>query len=481
MKKIEIIQALKKEKDKREAKKCLDSFYFFVKCFFDLVPGITQPYQDSVFINLLCDYLQNSIDQGSKHVINVPPATGKSTIISVLFPCWLWARDPKLKICSISYTPNLSNDFAKRSLDLILTKKYQSYFTNVRFKNPKILAKSDYQNTEGGSRFATSTRSILIGKHFDLILIDDPNKANDSKNEHQSTVDWLKNSLPTRFLNKEKGILILIQQRLAKYDCSAYALEAGWNSLILPMRYVPDRADPRDWRTTPGELLIPERITEKAVTALELELGIYGRAQLQQSPTDDATAIFKPKYFEDRWDHSKFSELIKKSDKTIITLDLAQYAKDTSDYSAMCFGFKINNQYYIYKDFLFKKEFPEQVQLIKDVYNQYNTIKNLKIYAENRANGTSLVSMLKKENIPITEYRVGTRSKIERANAISYLFSLGSVHFSDIISAQAIEQLTTFPVGKYDDFVDCISMILELLSDADPKRGIWDILQDKKA
>src|ERR1700742_566109 len=37
-------------------------------------------------------------------LINVPPGSSKSTIITVMAPAWAWTRDPTLRIVSASYS-----------------------------------------------------------------------------------------------------------------------------------------------------------------------------------------------------------------------------------------------------------------------------------------------------------------------------------------------------------------------------------------
>lgn len=467
---------LKKLKLSIESEQCKRSFYEFVKQSFHLA-AINQQFQDSQLMRVLCQFCED-IYYGNikKSVINVPPSVGKSTIISILFPVWCWIRDPSIKIICVSYTPSISHGFAEKSLDLLKSDWFKSRFS-IQLRNENQTAKGYYKNTQGGWRLGTSPGSKLTSYHADIILIDDPVKANDSKKVHQSVIDFFKNTLPTRFINKSEGRTSLIMQRLAYYDPAQYALDNGWKSLVLPMKFDPKRADPLDWRKTSGELLLPERLDSDAVQALELELGIYAPAQLQQNPHDTQSSIFKPEHLNNKIpkDFNLHPEL--DCCDCCISIDLATYGKETSDFSALVFAFKYLDNYYIYKDYLFKLDFAEQVQEILNVYNEFKKY-NPKVIVENKANGPALVSMIEKAGINIEEFNPGSKSKLERANSISYLLNLGCVFFGDL-SEEAKTQLLHFPKGKHDDAVDSCTQALLYLS-KNKTKSVWEILIEKK-
>lgn len=445
------------------------SFWYFVKHAFKHVQ-LNQEFKDDVYIKTICDFCEdvyyNRINRG---FCNIPPATGKSTIISILFPVWVWIKDPSMKIISISYSPQISYQFAQKSLELIKSKWFQDRF-KINIKSPNQTAQGHYQTDQGGYRLSTSPGSKLTGLHADLILIDDPNKAGDSKNQHEAVIEWFKQTLPTRLRDQTQGRIVLIQQRLAHYDASSYCLSQGWASLILPMEFDPGRKDPRDHRTIPGEPL-SQRFPKEVIKELSLALGIYAHAQLQQNPTDELDAIFKVEHLNNTYD------ILPKKLLYVISVDLATYAKESSDYSAVIIAGKdsLTGMYYIIQDYLFKKDFSEQVQQLTQIYEEYKAY-NPKVIVENKANGPALVNILTK-HIPVKEYNPGTKSKLERANSISYLLNTQKVLFSKRLSKEAREQLLTFPRGKNDDAVDALTQALAHLSGS--PLGVWEILKQK--
>lgn len=166
--------------------------------------------------------------------------------------------------------------------------------------------KTQYQNTAGGSRLATSVGGHGTGEHPHFIICDDPNnvKQAESAKERQAVADWWMLTMSAR------GITvgcrkIVIQQRLHEGDLTGHCLErGGYDHLCLPMRYEAETAKPptaigfTDWRTEEGQLLCPQLLSEKVVRKLEKDLGPYGTAgQLQQRPVPRSGGLFDVSQF----------------------------------------------------------------------------------------------------------------------------------------------------------------------------------------
>jgi len=67
-------------------------------------------------------------------------------------------------------------------------------------------AVSDYETTAGGYRLSTSIGGVLTERGADIIVIDDPLKADDalSESRRRSVNEWYDNTLRSR-LNKFRG------------------------------------------------------------------------------------------------------------------------------------------------------------------------------------------------------------------------------------------------------------------------------------
>lgn len=250
----------------------------------------------------LCTVLE-AISKGQQGfervVVNVPPGTMKSLLISVFWPAWEWARKPQLRYFTASYSDHLTIRDNLRVRDICASPDYQDLFA-LRFKGDQN-AKERFDTTAKGWRIASSVGGAGTGEHPDRIIIDDPSSAQGAKSDvkRQEVNDWFDRTVSTR--GKTRGVVVIVvMQRLHEEDLSGHLLAKGdWLHIMLPMRFEAKRADPRDRRTEENELLWPTLFTEKIVRALETDLAAYGTAgQLQQRPAPEGGGLFKKHWFE---------------------------------------------------------------------------------------------------------------------------------------------------------------------------------------
>ena len=77
----------------------------------------------------------------------------------------------------------------------------------------------------------------LTGRGFDVIIIDDPIKADEAQSEkaRRAVNDWFPNTLLSRLDDKQTGAIILVMQRLHEDDLAGKLLkENTWHHLDLP-------------------------------------------------------------------------------------------------------------------------------------------------------------------------------------------------------------------------------------------------------
>jgi hypothetical protein len=101
--------------------------------------------------------------------------------------------------------------------------------------------------TAGGSRYACSVGGSLTGRGADLIIVDDPLKAEEAMSEpaRRRVIDWFGGTLVTRLNDKERGPIITIMQRLHENDLAGHLIEqGGWEHLNLPAIAIEDSVIP---------------------------------------------------------------------------------------------------------------------------------------------------------------------------------------------------------------------------------------------
>jgi predicted phage terminase large subunit-like protein len=307
------------------ASKYKRSLHAFVKDAWTLLEP-ERDFVDNWHIQQLCTLLEEmTAGLYKRAIINVPPGTMKSLLVSVIYPCWLWARNPKQRVLTAAYSDKRALDANIKARNLIKSDWFQKHFKLQLVEDQNT--KGRFDTKQGGWRIATSVGGEGTGLHPDLIIIDDAATAQDAQSdvERKRVNEWFDQTVSSRGVSRDVSIIV-IGQRLAKDDLPGHLIKKdreGWTLVRWPMRFEkctcppdleaagadrrcplhkadPDwTPDPRDERTTDGELLFPQLFDEKKVRQLELDLGPYGAAgQLQQRPSPEGGGLFKREWFQ---------------------------------------------------------------------------------------------------------------------------------------------------------------------------------------
>src|ERR1700733_9871061 len=79
--------------------RCEDSFAYFLEQAWPYIdPNVD--YIHGWHIDAICDHLE-AVMNGDirKLLINIPPRTSKSSIVSIAFPAWVWAQNDRSTLC----------------------------------------------------------------------------------------------------------------------------------------------------------------------------------------------------------------------------------------------------------------------------------------------------------------------------------------------------------------------------------------------
>ena len=139
-------------------------------------------------------------------IITMPPRSLKSVTASVAFPAWLLGRDPTKKVICVSYAQNLAVNLANNFRNVVDSPWYRAMFPAFKVSARKN-TENELQTTLGGGRLATSTGGQLTGRGGDIIIIDDPLKADEAHSETARTkcAEWVRTTLMSRFDNPSRG------------------------------------------------------------------------------------------------------------------------------------------------------------------------------------------------------------------------------------------------------------------------------------
>lgn len=436
-----------------------NDFAFFVRKCFDYLEN--KPLKWNWHLDAICDTLLQTLpdspEQITRLIINIPPRSLKTTIATIAFPAWVLGKFPHKSTIALSYSKALSLEHSVKCRRIVESDWFMEAFPNCRLA-PDQNEKGLFQTTQHGGRFCTSVGGSLTGKGGDYIILDDPQNpaiAN-SQAEREASNEWVKSTVFSRLNDKQKGVIIVIMQRLHEEDTTGMLLQLSpdWHTLILPAvndSEAPLKFKNKTWQ--PAELLHPEELTEKYLAEQANVLGSYGFAgQYMQRPVPKDGAIFKREWF-------KYYSTIPGIREVVQTWDTAYKAEQHNDPS-VCITWGINPEgLYILDVFRARLNYPE---LLKAVYEQARIFNVNTILIEDKASGQSLIQELRlKTRLPI----IGLTphgDKVTRAIQSTRYFESGKILLPKeapwLASYEA--ELLQFPKAKHDDQVDATSMML---------------------
>lgn len=446
----------------------------------------TTPFVDNWHIGLISEYLTAlTLLQIQNLIINIPPRHMKSLQSVVMWPTWVWINNPSSRWLTGSYALTLAMRDALKSRRIIQSDWYQRHYGHLYALSGDQNVKSRYENNKTGLRMAFGMDSQVTGEGGDYIVVDDALKAQDkdSDTERDKVNAVWDESISTRGNDPKKVRRLIIGQRLHEDDLPGHVMERmkekgahQYELLCLPARYEPKRffsgiglADPR---TEPGDLLWPEHIDDKELTAMEKDLGEQGTAgQLQQRPAPVGGAIFLTKWWDgvnryDPADQRWYSQTIARW----LFWDTALKDKQQNDTTALIV-FELLPDYRILLRHAWwnRLQFPQLSSTIEEETVRWMFDEKLRdTVIEDKASGISAIQTLEQGASPevaqkIKAFNPGSVSKSARMRQASLWCDRGCVllptpHESVPWLFDFEDMLYKLPAAKIDDPGDAFSM-----------------------
>jgi predicted phage terminase large subunit-like protein len=476
------------------------SLYEFLKQAWPIMEGKT-PFIDNWHLKIIAEHLEACYRREIKNLlINIPPRTGKTSLISIAFPAWVWLQNPEEKFMYASYAQSLSTEHSLKCRRLIESDWYKNNWGHKYRLAKDQKAKMLFENNKGGCRIATSVGSVATGKGGSIIVVDDGNNARDGESQikRESTNKWWDQVWSTRLNNPLKDVRIVVQQRIHEKDLTGHILandnKEDWVKLIIPMEFEEKRKAKtvvlhstnntiwQDPRTEEGELLWSKRFSLEIINRLKQELGAYGYAgQYQQRPSPEAGGIIKKGWFQ-WWKDSTPPQIV----FVLQSYDTALTAKEMSAYSA-CTTWGVFYDHNQIENLILlsmwrgRVEYPELREMTKRLYFDYRdtgkernpSFKGRPVdmcLIEAKASGDPLIQDLVRGGIraiPFVPNKYG--DKIQRVRLITPLIEGGRVWlpakpptydnllpYADIF----LESVACFPNAESRDLVDTMTQAL---------------------
>ena len=274
-------------------------FASFAEVFWPTIePAVLEP---GWHMRAICAALQD-VTEGriQKLAICIPPRHSKSLLASVLWPAWLHARDPKLRILTASHSLRLAYDFSKRHREIVRSPLYAAHYPWTRIKHGNDAAGS-WELTAGGRRFSGAVGARITGHGGSILIIDDPHDLDDldSIRAREDVSNWYR----TAWLNRRdtsEASEVIIMQRSASDDLVGEVGQFGFKVLSIPALATDDPPrsdidvhDPR----APGGALVPGRVSADELEVLKREMGRHFNSVYQQDPRPGDAALFNREWF----------------------------------------------------------------------------------------------------------------------------------------------------------------------------------------
>lgn len=452
--------------------KLLGDFGYFARFFFKVLHGsnffVAEHHR--LIIERLTDVVRGDC---RRLIINIPPRYGKTELAVRLFVAWCIANNPRAKFIHVSFSDSLAMDNSDAIRDVLRSDEWRLLFPDITISR-KTDAKNKWYTEEGGGVYATSFGGPITGFGAGIsgprqytgnglsadgfggaIIVDDPMKAADALSEtmRERLNFRINNTLMSRLNNPAETPVIVIMQRLHEEDTTGFLLNGGTGDKWEHLKLSAIRED--------GTALWPEKHSIAMLEQMRAADSYTFAGQYMQEPASPGGNVFMRdwfRFYDDATLPITFDRIVQSWDFTF---------KNTEGADNVCgtvWGCKGPNRYLL--DCMCRKmNFTEQIASMRVMCDKWP--QAVAKYVEDKANGSAIIDALRSKVqgiVPVTP----TKSKMERAMAVTPLFEAGNVWFPKKDRApwigEFMDELATFPNAKHDDRVDSTTQALSQTS-----------------
>jgi hypothetical protein len=416
-------------------------------------------------------------------IINVPPSTLKSSLVTIVWPVWCWLVAPWLRFITTSYAENLAIIHAVKSRDIIQSDWFQEIFGGLFQLKYDVNKKSEYANDMAGSRIAVGIKGTATGKHADIFICDDPLNPKMAASVVQlSEINELwDNTIPTRLTDARYSQKIIVMQRLGVNDLTGYCLskkEGMYRHICLPAEVSKYVVPGRLAEQYVDGLLDPVRLNKDVLKGMMVNLGSRNYAgQFKQRPVADEGNLVHPEWFGRFAVHELEQRVFDNSDKLEwkIFIDGAYTEDETNAPTAILVTTVYDNNLYVRECERVWMELPELLKHIPQVLARNSLNGTTSVVIEPKASGLSIGQMLRRySNINVVIDKPPREGKPERLKSKLPFIEARRVFLErdggwvDML----VDELKTAPFGDYWDITDTLVMAIDRAEASRPKSSV---------
>lgn len=487
-----------------------ESLREFMRQAWPVIEGPAAEFVDGWHIGAICEHLEAVyMGQIENLLINVPPRSCKSNIVSVALCPWIWTREPDYRFLYAAYASDIAIDSSLGARKLIQSDWYQARwghkFNLLRDQNNK----KKFVNNHSGHRTCMGVGGPITGRGGSVNILDDPNNTHEGEVVREGINKWFGGTWGSRQNNLKTGRLVLVQQRYNDDDLSGHIMKnhdhGNWVKLILPMEYETNRrcktiilpsSKGKIWedpRKKEKDLLWPNHIGPKELTKLKSFLGgeyvIAG--QLQQRPAPEEGGLIKRAWFP-IWEKSTPP----KTTQIIQSWDTALKANEINCYSA-CTTYGLfkgkdgHNSLILLSMWRGRVEYPDLRKIAQKLYEDYRWNEEREgngdhksdglhipdlVLIEDKMSGSTLLQDFRRAGINAAAFDPNKYGdKMQRVHLATPLLEAGRLwlparapDYKELRSwaKEFVDECAVFPNASSRDIVDTLTQVILRLKES---------------
>ncbi len=442
--------------------KCENDFLFFVRYFFKKRFGY-KFVVNSHHVQLADVLTRVANGDVTRLVINMPPRYGKTEMVVICWIAWCIARNHASKFIHLSYSDDLALDNSSQIKELILSDEFQELW-GVDLKKDSKSNKKWYTDYRGGV-YATAAGGAVTGfgagstdesEFGGAIVIDDPLKVDDAESVIARTkVNKRLNTTIKSRVNNRRTPIILIMQRVHDEDASGFVLDGGtaetWEHLNISSEI------------SEGVALWPWKHTWEELQVMKAADPYTYAGQYLQNPVPDEGVYFTKDSF--RWYDSPPQNLNYYGASDYAVTD---GGGDFTEHGV--FGVCPDDNIYVTDWWSGQTKSDVWIETQLDLVQKYNIGMWAGETGPIKSAVEPFLSLRMRQRRAYTNIKWLSHAKNNKeANARTFqaLANAGKIYLptSSQWAIDLVNQLTRFPLGKYDDKVDVCSLFARMINE----------------
>lgn len=196
----------------------------------------------------ICSALERVIAGKCKRlIISVSPRSGKTLLVSQMFPAYGMGLNPASSFILTSYSHSLASDNTYAIREIMRDEVYQGLWPTRPILAEDAAARDNFRTVHGGMVYGVGSGGTIVGKgaggmgeiFSGAIIIDDIAKPDEAYSDtmRANVIRWFSSTLESR-KNSPNTPIIVIGQRLHEEDLPGWLLNGGngeeWELVKIP-------------------------------------------------------------------------------------------------------------------------------------------------------------------------------------------------------------------------------------------------------